>query len=554
MSESADGSSENIQADTLSTGLECSPAFDESPPALHVSWIRWNSAFRDSGLRPGDRIVAVNGERVVPPPQPSEPRASIPRFVGNYREPEAWKAREARDGDAVTLGVRRRAAEGEGWSELEICGSIRLERHHRNVRNQPLYGAGGPVQMDRDGFDRVWSDWYENVLRQWRPILDGSDWTRRGFSNEPALKAQQEHAPRLRALGEKYAGARFADAARADYEAVCDTLRGRAYTLPPDALAYRELRERRAREVSAAGGAARAAFLQAHAAELIPAFPAIDPILGDRAAVTGKLIELPAVTERDWISQGAGTCFLFANGRHCYAADAEGPGVQKLLIAERRFEKAVAPIGRREFRMIARITGEPALIVQGERGVFGLKVEPVAVSLGEHFFVELSPQQGDTPLFAGERELGAALVAPPPDDAGPRAVMEAFFAALKLGDETLWRSLFSRWDLRFTDNRLPRAVRVEPSRLDGNWIDARRQILEKVCDVRVVWVDEIQRPARGDEYEGAPRVEQTVVEVDHIRQMEDGSFRSFVTLNLNRMWVLQRWSGGPWRIASFWGI
>ncbi|HKY91329.1 MAG TPA: hypothetical protein VJM11_09830, partial [Nevskiaceae bacterium] len=211
--------SESVQADTLSSGLDCSPAYEESPPALRVNWIRWNSPFRGSGLRPGDRIVAVDGVAIEPPPQPSEPNASIPRFVGNYREPEAWKARGAKDGDPLALRVRRHAAD-HGWETLEIAGCIRNERHHRDARNRPQYGAGGPAQMERDGFDRVWSDWYDNVLREWRPALDG-DWERRGFSNDPALKTQEAHAPRLAMLAERYPGD-FARAARADYEAVLD--------------------------------------------------------------------------------------------------------------------------------------------------------------------------------------------------------------------------------------------------------------------------------------------------------------------------------------------
>ncbi|HKY90863.1 MAG TPA: hypothetical protein VJM11_07475, partial [Nevskiaceae bacterium] len=302
-----------------------------------------------------------------------------------------------------------------------------------------------------------------------------------------------------------------------------------------------------------AGRQARAAFLEANKAQVIPPFPVIDPILGDRASVTGKLVELPTVTERDWISQGAGTCFLFSQGSHCYAANAEGPGVQKLLLAERRYEKLVAPIGRREFRMIARITGEPALIVQNERGIFGLGVEPVAASMGELFFVDLTVAD-ERPPFAGEAAASGGMVEAPPDDAPPRTVMETFLQALKLGDEALWRSLYSRWHLGFTDNRLPRVSRREPDRLESNWVDARRQILEKVCDVRVRWVDDPRVVVRGDEYPGAPKVEEVTVEVDHIRPMAEGGFRCFATLNLNRVWTLQRWNGGPWRIVTGWGI
>lgn len=547
---SADGGV--VQDDSLNTGLDCATAFDEQPPALRVHWIRWNSSFHGAGLRPGDRIVAVNGQRVVPPPQPSEPLATIPRFVGNYREPEAWKAAGARDGDPVTLSVRRRNTGGEGWTELELRGAVRLERSYSNASNHRLFGPGGPDQMERDGFDRVWTSWYEDAVRAWSQLLDG-DWDRHGFSNALPADANQEHEARLRLLGERYPGP-FTDAVRAAYEAVRASLAGRPYQLPPDALDFRQLRERRAGEVSAAGEKARADFLQAHAGDVIPPFPAIDPILGDRRAVTGKLVELPGVTERDWISQGARTAFVISDGQRCYAADAEGPGAQNILEAERRYEALIAPAPRREFRFIARVTGEPTLIVQGDSGVFGLKVEPVAASLGDSFFIDVSPGRDEAPRFAGERELAAYHAAPPPDDAPPRTVMETWFQALKLGDEPLWRSLFCRWEVGFTDGGRPLIAKGEPSRLDGDWIDARRQILENVCDVRVVWVDDVRALVTGQEFPGAPRIDQTTVEVDHIHQLADGSYRSFATLYVNRIWVLQRWNGGPWRIATFWGI
>ncbi len=52
-----------VQPDTLTLGLELD--LEERPvPALYVRWIAWNSGFRGSGLRVGDRIVALDGERL----------------------------------------------------------------------------------------------------------------------------------------------------------------------------------------------------------------------------------------------------------------------------------------------------------------------------------------------------------------------------------------------------------------------------------------------------------------------------------------------------------
>lgn len=46
-------------ADVLS-GLTCC-ACTKQPPHVRITWIAWNSLFRATDLRPGDRIIAVNG-------------------------------------------------------------------------------------------------------------------------------------------------------------------------------------------------------------------------------------------------------------------------------------------------------------------------------------------------------------------------------------------------------------------------------------------------------------------------------------------------------------
>ena len=54
-------------ADELTVGVRVRPVFDAGgtgapPPHLLVESLDWESGFRGSGLRPGDQIVAVDGQ------------------------------------------------------------------------------------------------------------------------------------------------------------------------------------------------------------------------------------------------------------------------------------------------------------------------------------------------------------------------------------------------------------------------------------------------------------------------------------------------------------
>jgi hypothetical protein len=83
-------------------------------------------------------------------------------------------------------------------------------------------------------------------------------------------------------------------------------------------------------------------------------------------------------------------------------------------------------------------------------------------------------------------------------------------------------------------------------------------MLELIADVRVVWLDEPQLLQKGDEYPGAPRIEQIHAELEHIGSFESGhgenEYRAFSSIEVNRLWTLQRRNNGPWRIASQQGI
>ena len=65
----------------LGSGLQTTPMLDANPPCLRVSWIRWDSGFRGSGLRIGDRIVAVNGVPVTKPSTLQETQRALPKSI-----------------------------------------------------------------------------------------------------------------------------------------------------------------------------------------------------------------------------------------------------------------------------------------------------------------------------------------------------------------------------------------------------------------------------------------------------------------------------------------
>lgn len=538
------------QPDTLRTGLQTTPELDAPRPALRVSWIGWESGFRDSGLRVGDRIVAVAGAPVTRPRDPSEEGRTRPQLIGQYAEQQSWQGRE--DGEEVTLTALRRRRPGRGWEEIAARGRLLLDRSYRDEQNQPIFGVGGPVERERDGFDESWSSWYEDRRRAWERVLDDG-WIVSPGSSEVALAEHLSHEPRVRLLQDRYPGS-FASTVVADWELVWQVLTGRRYELSTADLAWRQRGEQRLEQVAAAGREARATFLSRHEAELLPPFPAIDPILGDRLKVAGRLVALPEVSNREWISQGPRTCFVISDGASYYVADAEGEAMQRALLASRRYEGQLGKAADGRYGIIGRILPDPGQVVISDRSYFALKVEPVAVSFGgDALFVEVGAERGAAPTYAGER-ADAAGAPPPPDDAEPEAVMAAFFAALKAGEQRQWAALFSSFQLRFTDAGQPL---VEPDWLGHEasiWSSARAAILSRIYDVVVVWRDEQRDALSGADFPGAPRIEEVTLEVDHVGRGEDGAYHGITEAGLQRRWILQRMDSGPWRIATRAGL
>lgn len=536
-------------SDELTSGLETTPQLDAHPPSMRVRWVKWDSGFRGSGIRPGDAIVAVNGKRVEQPLTLEATQKILPTLVGQYRESKGFEDLKLLDGSPLTLTVRRRNYPGAGWSEVKVQGQIRAVQSWRDANNQPIMGPGGPRSMDNDGLDSSWGSWYDdNLVRQLTTILDGG-LQQRSLNTRfelTQLKARQE---RIDYLAAHYPGA-FAAAVKADFAAALAVLAGERREIAPADLEYRREEGERIRLVSVQAHAAWDAFMKANASLIIPAFPAIDPITGNRKSIVGKLVLLPEIGNSNWVSEANRTWFTFGSQTDgWYIADAESPAALQMLLAAERYRKFVSPNLPSQFVIIARILPNPRLVVIDGRGEFGMQVEVAAAMVGDAMFIDVSAPSNTEILFAGEEQFRRAGGTLPPDSATPADVMTALIGAIKHGDQPLWQSLFAVWYVSFLDDGRAILHPYEDRLQDEYWQESRTSVLGKVYGAAVVWTGDPRQIMTGKEFPGAPVIEEIDVEIEHIGQF-DGEFRTFKDITVNRLWQLQRRNGGPWRVSS----
>jgi hypothetical protein len=531
------------KSDTVRTGVSTSEeAEDEGdlgPYGFRVTWIAWDSTFRDTDLRIGDRIVGVDDDVY----RRSDRRDLATFAVGSWGEPQYWERRGRGDGDKVTLRIWRRG------KQISIEGKLRADRFYYTPKGRAALGEGGPDRLTNDGFRGAWSGWYERRIRDWTRVLDGG-W-RRGVNTRMTLAKHLEDKPRVDYLVEHYPGP-FAESVASDWKRVHDSLLGPERTITADDLEYRALGDARAAKIAAAAKKARKAFLDGHAAQTVDPFPAVDPINGDLERVKGKVVVLPELGPRDWISEG-GHGYLVAGDsrRGIYFIDGQSPAFAKLMNAVYRYQEQVTPKIKETFAIVARIRGEPEMRVVGSQAVTGLAVDPIAATVGGAVFVDLSSGESDA-TFAGQAELKMLSVPEIDDDSSPRQVMKSAIAALKVGAKDDWTRLFAPWYLsiygsgRFYFNPLYHAHTSDLSRA---WVRGRHRILEQVCAMKVVDVGLVHRLTSGDEFADAPVVDEVLVEVEHVGKFPEG-YRPFNDVNVNRVWRLQRLDGGPWRIVT----
>jgi hypothetical protein len=544
----------------LGAGLATTPMGEATPPALRVTGIGWFSGFRGSGLRIGDQIVAVDGEPLRRATSPDEARREAQRAIGSYGEGPRWAEAGKQEGAPLTLTVRRRATPGQGWRTLDLTGALRPARQVRSEDNRILLGPGGPPEMyENDGFDRGWRQWSDDFAKTATAVLD-DPLHALALTSSFELRRLLEQQPRVRLLAQKYPGP-FADAVQQDFDAMLERLQGPVIDLTESALDYRGLGEQRAADIRRQAQAAWAA-LQAELASrtLVPLFPAVHPVHGDRTAVVGRYAVLPPLRNRDWIGEAGHTWFVCGNARDgWYFADAEGAEAGWMLDALARYRRLVLPNIDESHELVGEVQEPPAQLVIGERAHFGLRLRPVAALVGGAMFVDLrQPEGGKLVRFAGEQALraqpGAGLPGP---QASPAEVMDAMVAALKAAALEVWISLFATWSVEaLPDGRA--LFRANAVQQPVHWFEeARRRIMERVFDMRPVWVDDVRVLIPGDDYPGQQRLEEVTVEMQHIGRFGEGDdvhFRAFSDVTVNRWWRLQRLGPlgalGPWRITS----
>ncbi len=530
--------------DSIVSGVVTNEELDTEPYGFRVGWIRWFSGFRDTDLRISDLVIGLDGVAYD-----REKRKEFRhKAFGSYSEDQHWAQVGARDGRRVVVTVLR------GRERLDIEGRVLAERSWLNDDNRRTIGPGGPDPLSNDGFDSSWATWLERQVEDFGSRVLERGWRRGTVPNSRQMLAQHlAEKPRVDYLVERFPGPFAAQTAR-DWEAVREALVGRRYEIRDEELAWRTRGDRSVADIAAEAKTAREAFLASVTAEQIEPFPAIDPIRGDRASVAGKIVALPVLENRDWTMDG-GRAWLVAGSPQdgWYFVDTQSPGMRSAFDAMWRYQKKVAPNIRETHQVIGRIGPNPKMLVKAGAAITGLLVEPLANTIGDAVFVDLRTEQAP---FAGETRLGEVGELALDDAAPPEKVMEMFVLALKLGNEEFWRGLFATWEASRADGRA--SYRTDwgaavSDNLSSEWIHARRLLEEAVCDVRVAAVDEIQVVVRPDDFPGAPTIEQTTVEVDHVG-LFDGEYHAFKDVSVHRLFPMQRRDGGPWRITEPVGI
>jgi hypothetical protein len=549
---------EVVEENSLSSGLSTQALFESEPCGYRITWINWDSSFRASDLKLGDRVIAINGKKIECPAAESatvsaqERTQQIQKFVqfglGSLNEHTVWQQSGLQEGSSLTLSVLRQAADGN--IALEIRGTVRNDRLYFAADGSPMVALPGPVGRERDGLNQPWSIWYEDFQRfLYRPLLDG--WANR-MDSRRLLSELLKDQPRIDLLTKKYPGA-FAQSVKADFERARVVLEGEVFKIAPSDLEYRRLGEQRAAQVKTASKTAWAAMQKSLESQTIPAFPSANP-LEQRAKVVGKVVALPAIKPRDWLNE-AGRCYLHSgdSSEGHYFIDCQQPAMNRMFEAQYRYQRSVKPKLEESYTMIGKILDEPRMLLIDGRASFGLMLEPLGVMIGEDVFVDLRNVKNNISPFTDEDALKSSNLALPADNASPRQVIQTMIEAVKWGDEKLWRSLFAESEVWIENGRIGYSPQRSTNSMSEDWIRSRRLILESVFDVRIAFVSAVQVLVTPEMIRSAPRVEQVRVEIRHVGLFE-GVYRSFVSINVHPVWVLQRVNNGAWRIISSQGL
>ncbi|MGI9543429.1 MAG: hypothetical protein ACR2MX_09230 [Cyclobacteriaceae bacterium] len=525
---------------SITSGLKTSQELDRPPYGFRVEWIEWDSDFRNSELQIGDLIVGVNEVSY------KKGTTEASKAIGQYAEATHWEKADAKDQQTITLKVKR------NQESLSITGKIQAHRFYYDANERRALGSGGPDRMVNDGFGGSWSMWYEEFVKRSSYILN-SGWNRGSFNNKKELETHLGHKDRVTYLVKNYPGP-FAELTLSDWTQVYENLQGKKVKITPEDLEYREIGEKRVAQAKEIAINEKENFLKQLENEVIPTFPAKDPIDDDISDVVGKIVVLPWISFRRFIND-LDKSFAVAGSlqQGFYFMDLDAPEARQFFNALYRYKSQISPKVAERYQFIGQITDIPRMLSYDGRPATGVEIKLLGGSAGQDdFFVNLNRNDNGDPLYAGEESLNIFEPIELVKEASPQQVIEAMISTIKFGNLTAWASLFADW--RYSDHWgtpvIDLSYHVREGSYHGDWERSRRLILEEVYDARVTEVSPVYLLTEAVPENEIPKVEEVVVFIDHVGHF-DGVYRTFVNSNVRRKWTLQRLDGGPWKITDF---
>lgn len=560
----------------------------ENKPAVRVTWVDWDSSFRNSNLQVGDRIIGVNDANLSGGSiRFDEAFMRTAAYPGGYNEESFWDKNGALDNEAIELIVIR------DGKELTIPGELRTEKFYHTPDNRLSLGDNGPVRMSRGDFSdgKAWAFWYEDFCKNASSVLDNA-WNKNSvFDNRKELKSWIENnEERVKFLASNHPG-RFATSVASDYQIVKTNLEGQKIIITPASQEWRKFGIETVRRAKALGLAKSEAVKKEKPSQWVRPFPAPDPITGKLGRYVGRFIDLPRLSERDMTTDLGKTYFVLGSQQDGYwIIPGKTPLMDRFFDTYFQFKAQYSAEIRMSFYFYARITAEPKMIEFKGQTITGLIAEPFAAFVGDPngdpdsvtpgYFIDLRvppsvPVPGSGRLripFAGEESLPHPNLSTPPVGASPTEVLTTLFSAIKYSNQELWMSLFADWDF-YKQPPYPPVFRPDSPYNSGAfrsaWQEARALLTDfadqrpDVIDVRVNREFPIVRVYPGDSTRGIPPIEEVKVLVDHVIRATpdsrpdayDGEFRTFTNMYVHRIWRLQRLGpNAPWKVYELQGL
>ena len=482
---------EKIQ-DELQIGIQAVRTHDDARPyGFRVLWIPWNSGFRGSELQVEDLITSLGGKTFEPGNRAFD--------FGGYPEQQFWATAGARDGDPISVTVVR------GHETRTIQGKVRADRIYTTADGKRAIASPGPEAMATGGFDSPWQFWDEAIVKEMQAALEVG-WRR---NTRQQLASLLQHAPRIEILSRQYPGL-YANAMKEDFERTVEWLRGRRYNLGPDDLVYRSLSEARVQDAIDRATRSWATYLAHTRAVELSSLPPVDPVRGDRSAITGRMVLLPEMHE---ISEaGHGWFWAKGSGASVFLVDQRSRAFRIILQAMLRFQELITPAINGRFTLVGEIGDSPAMVASGRQVFTGLTIEPVAALVDGRMFIETSV--GDAAKFEGEEDATKPPVVDTRSDLSPAEVFRSFINALKVGEAELWASFLATWSCSDADGQGVYQPDDGPANKDHyrEYTRARQQITGPVYDARVVNTSDVKVILDRQDL----RVEEVRLTVDHV--------------------------------------